>query len=114
MLERLPGLPREQTEEDRKDRRVIFLIDQHGGDAGGEDGDPEGEFEAGGTEDRVEHLAAIQRQHRQQVDEGPDDADAGEDAPEISGRSELGEVAGDDQQDDGGEQELGDGAGGGD
>jgi len=65
------------------------LIDQERGDAGAEDGDPEGELDALRAEQRVDPLTAIERQygqqHWQQINDGPNEADPSQDQPEISG-----------------------------
>ena len=53
---------------------VIFQRDD-GEHRGHDDGGPEGDADAFRTEDGIEHAAAVQWQHRQQVEQRPDQTD---------------------------------------
>lgn len=82
-LECLPGLPGKKAEEDGKEKAAEVLIENHSSDERNHDGDPESGADALWAKEGAEHLSAIEREDGEEVEDGPEDADAGEDHEEV-------------------------------
>lgn len=84
LLQSLEGLPCKHAEKNREDEGAGECENTHGADERDENRDPEGNLDAGWPEQRVEHLAAVEWQHWQEIEDGPEEADINQNDQEIA------------------------------